>query len=82
MKKHTELEVRLFNFIIYLVQYMNVYNTTLDYIYKSMSSIFNWSGAELKTLNFSEYQKMLEELNEEFEWNFEVSEVKYDANQK
>ena len=68
----TDLEKKLFEYVIFLIGLTNTYSRTLQYIRTSIYDIFKWEIKTLDSFNaMEEYEKMLEDLNKEFEWNFE-----------
>jgi hypothetical protein len=71
LEGYTDLEKKLFEYIVFLIGLTNVYSLTLQYIQDSMKSIAKWEMENLDSFDaIGEYPKMLEELNKEFKWNF------------
>jgi hypothetical protein len=71
-KEHTELEKKMLEHIAFLLGVLNVYELYFYHYGEFMTGLYDW-----KNKNFTHWDKVnkvksiLDELNEEFEWNFD-----------
>jgi len=71
-QNRTDLEKKLFEYVIFLIGLTNTYSHTLQYIQESIYDIFKWEIKSLDSFDaMNGYEEMLKDLNKEFEWNFE-----------
>jgi hypothetical protein len=75
MKEHSELEIKMLNQIGFLIGMINVYEKAFQLIYGRMSSTADWVNKNWDLLNKKDnFVTILNDLNKEFDWNFEMGE--------
>jgi len=74
LEGYTELEKKLFDYIVFLIGLQNVYEFSFHQLYESMATNFNWQNKnwELMERN-TRYPEMMEDLNNVFNWNFTLT---------
>ena len=78
MKKydHTELEEKLFNYILYLIGLINVYEKAFQIIYGALSQTAEWTNKNWEVFDRKEkYSAMMKDLNNEFDWNLTINDL-------
>lgn len=74
MKEHTDLEKKLFDYILYLIHINNVHNVALNKLYQTFAELYNWSVDNMNKIGCADdYKDMLDSLNKEFEWNLKLN---------
>jgi hypothetical protein len=78
MENKTELEKKLFEYILFLLGLLNVYDKSMALISESIArihGIYEWGNENFKDWKAKDKQdEMFEFLNKEFSWNFHKPE--------
>ena len=76
MKQHTELEEKLFKYILLLIGFQNAYEKMISMIYNALNNVGDWSSKNWEYMDRDyKYNCMIVDLNQEFEWNLEVNSL-------
>jgi hypothetical protein len=70
MENHTELEKKLFEYILFQIGIINVQGKTIQFIGEHFSNVYKWMNENFEAWGAKDYQlEMNEFLNKEFDWN-------------
>jgi len=83
LEGYTELEKKLFDYIVFLMGLQNVHEFAFHHLYEDMATNFNWQNKnwELMEKN-TKYPEMMEDLNNIFNWNFKLTPFEKDEENK
>ena len=71
MEGHTELEKKLFDYILFLIGLQNVYEVSFHHLYEYFSENSKWMNKNWEIMERNtKYLEMMSDLNNIFNWNF------------
>ena len=76
MENHTELELKLFEYIRFLMGLLNVHELAYHHVIKNLKEITEWKSKNWEIMDSRiKYDDMLNQLNKEFEWNLKLNNM-------
>ena len=74
MEGHTELEKKLFDYILFLIGLQNVYEVSFHHLCEYFSESSKWTNKNWEIMERNtKYLEMMSDLNNIFNWNLELT---------
>jgi hypothetical protein len=76
MENHTDLEKKLFEYILFMIGLINVYEKSFQLIYGHLSNVAKWTNKNWEVLErYDKYHDMIGQLNKEFNWDITINDL-------